>query len=140
MSVSRKNKATAILVDDHPGTLAAARETLKDEFEVLAAVADSGSAVEAVSILNPDLLIVDIGMAGRDGFETARLVREHSWRTRIVFLTMMEDFDYVLAARNMGASYVIKRRMSTDLLTAARQAMSGNLFFSPIMASESRTR
>lgn len=136
----RKNKPTAILVDDHPGTLAAAREIMKEEFDILAALTDGDSALEAVTIFNPDIVVVDIGLHGKDGFDTAREVKERSRKARIVFLTVMEDVDYACAARNMGGSYVVKRRMRTDLLTAASEAINGNLFFSPILPSESRVR
>jgi DNA-binding NarL/FixJ family response regulator len=71
-------------------------------------------------------------MPGKDGFETAREIKERARTTRIVFLTAIEDVDYACAARDMGSSYVVKRRMRTDLLTAAREAMGDNLFFSPI--------
>jgi len=54
--------------------------------------------------------------------------------TKIVFLTVMEDQEYVRVARDMGGSYVVKRRMRTDLLPAARDAMDGNIFLSPILS------
>jgi CheY-like chemotaxis protein len=140
MVVSRKLKGKVILVDDHPGSLAAAREIIEDEFDVLAALTDGDSALDAISIFNPDIVVMDIGMSGKDGFEIARQVKERSWKTRVVFLTVMDDVDHARAARDMGASYVVKRRMGTDLLTAARGAMEGNLFFSPLLPAETRLR
>lgn len=140
MVVSRKTKGSVILVDDHAGSLAAAREIMEDEFDVLASVTDGDSALDAISIFNPDVVVIDIGMSGKDGFEIARQVKERSWKARVVFLTVMDDVDHACAARDMGASYVVKRRMCTDLLTAARDAMEGNLFISPLLPSEPRLR
>lgn len=140
MAVSRKPKGNVILVDDHPGSLAAAREILEDEFDILAALTDGDSALEAISIFNPDIVVIDIGMSGKDGFEIARRVKERSSKTRVVFLTVMDDVDHARAARDMGASYVVKRRMRTDLLTATHGAMEGSLFFSPLLPSEARLR
>jgi DNA-binding NarL/FixJ family response regulator len=132
MKAARKGKPTIILIDDHPGALVVAGEILQGEFEIVASVGDSDTGLNALSIFNPDIVILDIGMPGKDGFETAREVKERARTTRIVFLTAIEDVDYACAARDMGSSYVVKRRMRTDLLTAAREAMGDNLFFSPI--------
>lgn len=128
-----KNRATVVLVDDHPGALRAASEIMKDEFEILAAVIDGESALDAVSVVSPDIVVLDVGLTGESGFQTARRMQERAHAARIVFLTAVEDVDYACAARDMGGSYVVKRRMRTDLLTAAREAMDGNLFFSPIL-------
>jgi DNA-binding NarL/FixJ family response regulator len=132
MKTARKEKPTIILIDDHPGALVVAGEILQDEFEIVASVGDGDSGLNALSTFNPDIVILDIGMPGKDGFETAREIKERARTTRIVFLTAIEDVDYACAARDMGSSYVVKRRMRTDLLTAAREAMGDNLFFSPI--------
>lgn len=140
MVVSRKTKGSVILVDDHPGSLAAAREIIEDDFDVLAALTDGDSALEAISIFNPDIVVMDIGLSGKDGFEIARQVKVRSWKTRVVFLTVMDEVDHACAARDLGASYVVKRRMRSDLLTAARGAMEGNLFFSPLVPAEPRLR
>jgi hypothetical protein len=60
-------------------------------------------------------------------------MKEYFFTTRIVFLTVTEDVEYACAARDMGGSYVVKRRMHTDLMIAAQEAMRGNLFISPIL-------
>jgi DNA-binding NarL/FixJ family response regulator len=132
MKTARKAKPTIILIDDHPSALVVAGEILQGEFEIVASVGDSDTGLNALSTFNPDIVILDIGMPGKDGFETAREIKERARTTRIVFLTAIEDVDYACAARDMGSSYVVKRRMRTDLLTAAREAMGDNLFFSPI--------
>jgi DNA-binding NarL/FixJ family response regulator len=137
MANSWKHKATVVLVDDHPGALMAACEILKGKFDILATAHSGEAALEAVATLRPDLVILDIGMPGTNGFETARRLKDSACTTRIVFLTVMEDADYACAAREMGGSYVIKRRMRTDLLLAARETMDGKLFFSPTPPSGS---
>jgi DNA-binding NarL/FixJ family response regulator len=138
MTQSWKPKATAVLIDDHPGALMAACDIIKGEFDVVATAAAGDAGLDAVSTLHPDLVILDIGLPGQNGFETARRLKRSDCATRIVFLTVMEDADYAYAARAIGGSYVIKRRMHSDLLTAARDAMEGRLFFSPTLPSGSR--
>jgi two-component system response regulator DegU len=136
MARSWKHKSTAVLIDDRSGVLMAACEIMKDEFDIMAVVLDGDAALDAVSIFSPDI-VLHIGMPEKDGFETVRRLRETDCASRIVFLTVMEDIDYVCAVREAGGSYVAKRRMRTDLLSAAREAMRGNLFFSPILPTES---
>jgi DNA-binding NarL/FixJ family response regulator len=128
MTASQEKKPRIVLIDDHPKVLMAASQ-------IVATVGNSEAGLDAVSMLKPDIVIIDIGLPGRDGFETARRMKEYFCTTRIVFLTLTEDVEYACAARDMGGSYVVKRRIRSDLMTAAREAMRGNLFFSPILPS-----
>lgn len=128
----REHKVTAVLIDDHPGTLSAVSEILGDEFEILAASSNSQTAFDLLTMFSPDIAVLDIAMPERDGFEIARQMRECRLSTQIIFLTAVEDEDYACAARDLGASYVVKRRMIYDLVTAAREAMDGKLFSSPV--------
>ena len=130
--MSREHKVTAVLIDDHPATLSAVSEILGDEFEILAASSNSETAFDLLTMFCPDIVVLDIAMPERDGFEIARQMRECRLATQIIFLTAVEDEDYACAARDLGASYVVKRRMMNDLVTAAREAMDGKLFWSPV--------
>lgn len=130
-----KHKATAIVIDDHPGALKVACEIMERDFEILATAGDGETALEIVSISNPDILIMDIGLPGASGFETARQLKARGRSIKIVFITAMEDVDYANAARDMGGSFVIKRRIRTDLLRAARDTMNGDVFLSPLPQS-----
>jgi DNA-binding NarL/FixJ family response regulator len=105
---------------------------MKDDYEVVATVNNGILAAQAVSLFNPDIVVLDIAMPGTDGFETARRIRELALPTRIVFLTITEDWDYVLAASKLGASYVLKRRIYSDLLPAVNETLAGRLFVSPM--------
>jgi DNA-binding NarL/FixJ family response regulator len=98
---------------------------MKGEFNILATGISGEAGLDAVSAFSLDIVVLDIGMPGKDGFETARRLKEIAPATRIVFLTVIEDVDYACTAREMGGSYVVKRRMRANLLTAAREAMSG---------------
>jgi DNA-binding NarL/FixJ family response regulator len=128
----QEHKVTAVLIDDHPGTLRAASVIMQAEFEILATSSNSEAALAIVSTFHPDIAVLDIAMPSKDGFEIARQMRERSLSTQIIFLTAVEDEDYACAARDMGASYVLKRRMTKDLVTAVKVTMDGKLFSSPV--------
>lgn len=77
------------------------------------------------------MLVIDISMPILDGLQTARQLRSKKSRTRIVFLTVHEDEDFVTAAFAAGASaYVTKARVTTDLVPAIRDALAGRKYIS----------
>ena len=126
-----RRKPTVVLADDHPATLRAITILLDPSFEVLATVDDGLRALQAAEIFRPDLIVLDIGMPGIDGFEAARRIRSKALPIRIVFLTIAEDLDFLKTASELGAGYIVKRRMHSDLLPAAADALTGHLFVSP---------
>ena len=128
----RSSRPKAILTDDHPAVLAVVRSILQQEFEIVATATDGMQALEAVTSLHPELLVLDITMPGWGGFETAQRVLQTSSTTKLLFLTIYEDTDYMEKARELGASYVFKRRMRSDLLPAALETLAGESFFSRI--------
>jgi DNA-binding NarL/FixJ family response regulator len=65
-----------------------------------------------------------------NGIEAAREVRRCGLATNIIFLTVQHDTEYIQIAREIGASYVLKSRMSTDLLLAIHETLAGRIFAS----------
>ena len=124
-------KLRVVLADDHQAVIDRVRQTLGDGFDVVAAVGDGEQAIDAVCLLSPDVLVVDISMPVLDGLEAARRLKELNCQTKIVFLTVHEDGDFVEAALAAGASaYVTKARLIRDLVPAIQEAMRGNVFVS----------
>jgi DNA-binding NarL/FixJ family response regulator len=126
--MTRFPKPTAVLTDDHPSALEAARIILRDEFEIVATAADGKQALVAVSVFHPTLLVLDVAMPGWSGFDTARYVANVSPATKILFLSIYEDKEFAAKARQFGASYVLKHHMRGDLLKAAQLTVAGELF------------
>lgn len=120
-----------VVADDHPGALHAVMNLLDDEFQVVAAVPDGELALDAVARFEPDLVILDICMPRLDGLLTAKKLKAKGFKGPIIFLTVQDDEDYVLAARALGAlGYVVKSRMRSDLLPAIDEALAGRSFVS----------
>jgi DNA-binding NarL/FixJ family response regulator len=66
------NAPTVLVVDDHAGFRATARRLLEgDGWTVIGEAQDAASALTAVSALRPDVVLLDIGLPGIDGFEVA---------------------------------------------------------------------
>jgi DNA-binding NarL/FixJ family response regulator len=120
-----------VLADDHQAVIARIRGTLGDEFEVLDAVENGDQAVSAVLALDPDILVTDISMPVLDGLQAARIIQKANCRVKIIFLTIHEDRDFLVAALSAGAAgYVTKRRLSTDLVIAIHEVLKGHTFVS----------
>ena len=124
-------KIRVVLADDHPALVARVRLLLGKEYEVVGVVENGSQAVDAVLTLNPDVLVIDISMPVLDGLQAARQLQKANCRTKILFLTIHEDHDFVAAAFSVGAlGYVTKDRLSTDLVPAILEAMQGHTFVS----------
>jgi DNA-binding NarL/FixJ family response regulator len=92
-----------VLADDHREMLVRVTSLLASEFAVVAAVGDGESLVDAEADLRPDVLVIDITMPGISGLEAAALVRRSGSQVPIVFLSVHEEAEFVLAARGTGA-------------------------------------
>jgi len=126
-----------LLADDHKDMRDRVVRVLEKDFDLLDAVADGQSLLEAASQLNPDLCLMDVSMPVLNGFETATRLRKSGSKAKIVFLSIHEDVDFVRAAFAVGASaYVVKRRLASDLSQAIRAALSGGTFTSSMAVGD----
>jgi CheY-like chemotaxis protein len=101
------------------------------EFQVIAEVADGLEAVRRSEELQPDLVVLDIGLPGINGIEAARRIRKLCPDSRILFLSLESDPEVVEEAIRVGAlGYVDKKRVGRDLLAAAVAVCQGRQFIS----------
>jgi DNA-binding NarL/FixJ family response regulator len=129
--VERVGKARLLLADDHETILARERSILEEDFEVVGAVTNGRDAVDEVRRLDPDVLVIDISMPVLDGLQAASQLRRRGSPTKIVFLTVHEDRDFVEAAFAAGASgYVTKSHIASDLVPAIQEALIGHTYIS----------
>ncbi len=123
-----------LLADDHPALLAETSRLLSGEHQVVGTVTNGLELVEAALRLDPDLILLDITMPGLDGFEAARRLKRAGCRSKLVFLTVWEDVDFVREAMELGADgYVVKSRLASDLIPAIAEVLAGRKFVSPTL-------
>lgn len=125
---------TVLLVDDNAAILSDLREELSKEFSIAGTAENGAEAVRAVLLYDPDVLVLDMTMPVLSGLQVAARVRETHRRTKIIFLTVQEDPEYISAGFAAGANgYVTKRRLTSDLVHAIREVVAGRTFISPTL-------
>ena len=92
-------------------------------------VSDGFEAVQEAEELQPDLILLDIGLPELDGIEVARRIRKVAPLAKILFLSANSDPDVKREALGIGAlGYVHKSRIERDLLPAIQAAVKGQQF------------
>jgi len=121
-----------LLVDDEQEILQAVMTLVRDEFAIVGTTSDGDSAVKLATSLSPDVIVLDISMPKTNGIEVSLRLQELGCRSRIVFLTVHDDPDFIEAALSVGAAgYILKPDLTTDLIAAIWAVLGGYIFFSP---------
>jgi len=131
-----------VIADDHELVRYGIRRLLEDssDFVVMAEAKDAAEALKLSLEHRPDLVLLDIGMPGMSSFEASRFIEEHCPGSRVVYLTMHEDREYVLQALRSGASgYLLKDTPTPVLLRALRDVHRGERFWSPQILKQLKT-
>ena len=121
-----------LLVDDNGDMLTDLRDELSADFDIAGTAENGEEAVRAVLRLDPDVVVLDLSMPVMNGLQVASILGEKRPRTKILFLTIHEEPEYVSAAFSVGAcGYVTKRRPASELVLAIRDVYEGRNFLSP---------
>ena len=127
-------KTRVLLTDDHTLFRHAIRTLLAAEpdLEVVGEASNASESVVFAQQLRPDVVLMDIGMAGMSSFEATRQIRRQRPETRVVFLSMYDDEDYLAESMEIGASgYILKDSPAEQLLTGIREVHRGGSYLSP---------
>ncbi len=118
-----------LLADDNRAILDTVKHLLEKDFDIVGALTEALSVVQRTPELNPDVLILDISMGELNGFEITQRLRANHCPVKIIFLTVHEEFEFIRAAFDAGASgYVFKSRMNSDLRAALNTVRDGKSF------------
>src|SRR5271170_2086235 len=119
------------IVDDYEPWRRAVCSILEQckDLEVICEGSDGLEAVQKSAALQPDLILLDIGLPHLNGMEAARQIRKVSPGSKILFLTSHDSPDLVQEALRIGAlGYVIKSDAASDLLPAVSAVVRDQRF------------
>src|SRR6266404_195288 len=122
-----------LVVDDHEPFRRFVSSTLgkQPNLQIIGEAQDGIDGIHQAEALQPDLILLDIGLPGLNGIEAARRIGQTSSASRIIFLTQESSADMVQEAFNSGAwGYVIKTQAGRELLIAVETVLQGKRFLS----------
>lgn len=125
--------ARILLVDDNEPFRRFVASALykKLNLHVVGEAGDGFEALRQAEALQPDLILLDIGLPGLNGLDVARRMGELVPNARIIFLTQESSADVVSEALSLGAlGYVAKVQAGNELLVAVEMVMQGQRFVS----------
>lgn len=123
-----------ILADDHTLVTDALKSLLEPEFEVVGTFADGQTLLERAPQLNPNVIVLDIGMPTMNGLNAGQRLKLLLPLVKLVYVTMNNDPDVAGEAFRLGASgYLLKNSAAAELLQAIRQVVRGGYYVTPLM-------
>lgn len=126
-----------LIADDHTLVREGLRALLQaeGEFEVIAEAANGREAIDRAIQMQPDVVLMDIGMPEVDGLAATRRITKANPAIRVLVLTVHESEDYFFRVLEAGAhGFLVKDAASTELLAAVRAVHHGGVFLHPPMA------
>jgi DNA-binding NarL/FixJ family response regulator len=136
--MAKLNKRQRFLIaDDHVIFADALRLLVEKEFEVVGVVVDGRALVTEAIRLEPDVILVDVGMPLLNGFDAAQRIREKLPKVKIVFLTMQADPILAAAACSLGGSaFVLKQSAAAELMVAIEHVLHGKSYLTPQLRAQ----
>jgi DNA-binding NarL/FixJ family response regulator len=130
--MSDSNTIRVLLVDDHAIWRGGVKSMLDDtEFEVIGEAASGHEAIERARELEPQLVLLDIRMAGGDGLDALQTLKAEHPQTAVVMLTTYDNPTYMARAVAGGAAgYLLKGVEQEELIDTLRQVVQGESLLS----------
>lgn len=105
------------------------------EIDVVGEAEDGEAGLEVIRSMNPDVVLVDLGIPKRNGLEMLRLLKRENTHSKVIILTSHHEEEDVLSALRAGANaYCIKDIPSVRLLEVIKSVYEGALWLDPAVA------
>jgi DNA-binding NarL/FixJ family response regulator len=131
-------RKTVFIVDDHPIvrqglTMLINRE---QDLAVCGDAEEAGAALRGIEELKPDLIVLDISLAGPDGLDLLKTIRTRDTSLPVLMLSMLDESLYAERSLRAGANgYIMKHEATERLLVAIRRILGGEIYLSDRMAN-----
>ena len=126
-----------LMADDHLMLLEAFKALLEPDFDVVGAVTDGRSLLEAFERLHPDVVLLDVAMPLLNGLDAGRQLKAQRRTVKLIYLTMNPDPDLASEALRLGASgYLLKSSAVQELKQAIQEALRGRSYITPLITRD----
>ena len=135
--LKKSTKIKVLVADDHPLLRRSLKNILEEQndFQVVAEASDGEEAAKLAAELEPDVVIMDIGMPKLNGLEATRLIKASHPNIAVLVLTVYDDEKYVLEILKAGAAgYLTKSVFGEEVVQAVRGIITGEVVLSPSVA------
>jgi two-component system response regulator NreC len=125
-----------LIADDHGIVRAGLRALIGAEsgFELVGEASGGYEAISLVEQTRPDVMVLDLSMPDLDGISVTRKIKPLAPDLKILILTLHEDEALLKEAIKAGAAgYILKHAAETELISAIRTILRGDLFVDPSM-------
>lgn len=126
-----------VIADDHVLIAQALEHLLQVEFDVVGVVSDGRALLTAAVELQPDVVVVDIGMPLLNGLDAGEQLKALHSEIKVIYLTQNREPRLAVEAfRRKASGYLLKDSAASELTTAIRQALQGRSYVSPLIARD----
>ena len=128
-----------LVVDDHPVVRDGLVSMLgtQPDLEVVGEAATGPEAVEAVTVLQPDVMLLDLEIPEMDGVEVLQHLRQENQDVRVIVFTAFDTDERIMAAVQAGAQgYLLKGVPREELFQAVRIVQAGGSTLQPVVAAK----
>jgi DNA-binding NarL/FixJ family response regulator len=135
----KSQKIKVLVVDDHPVSRTGLRYFLEDaeDMEIVGEAVNGEQGVLLVDQLNPNVVLMDVGLPVMDGIQAARLIRQKRPNVKIIMLTSHDNDEDIFASLAAGASgYCLKDVNQERLFSAIRCVFSGDFWLDTAIVSK----
>ena len=132
-------KYRVYVVDDHPIVRQGLGLMINREADMVVCgeAEEAHSALQALTTLQPDVMIVDISLIGPDGIELVKAIRARNVSLPILMLSMHDESTYAERAIRAGANgYIMKQEATEKVLVAIRRILNGGVYLSDRIAGK----
>ncbi len=126
------NQTVSILIVDDHKLLASGLSMLlnaEDDFEVVGIADSAALALDQADMLQPQVILLDITLSDKSGLAIIPDLLQISPKSRVIMLTMHNDYRYLQEAMSKGAKgFILKKGIDVDLIYAIRLVMKGEIY------------